>query len=337
MQLAEKIELLSKLGLRLENLTEKDEAILETAYFKNRWFVVENTKLALANIRQSFLKTDALKEWTGKYNCEPAQPKQVAIIMAGNIPLVGIHDLITVFLSGHFAVVKLSDKDQTLIPWIVDLMEEINPAVKGLFRFEERLKGFDAVIATGSNNTARYFEEYFSKVPNIIRKNRNAIAVLKGEETREELRLLGKDVFEYFGLGCRSVSKIYVPKGYDFNFLMETFHEFNDIVLNNKYKNNFDYNYTLFILNSIKHFMNGCILVKEDELLQSRIGSLHYEFYDDQKDLETKIQSKLDQIQCVVGTTSFEGIDIIPFGKSQEPSITQYADGVDTMAFLQSL
>ena len=201
----------------------------------------------------------------------------------------------------------------------------------------DRLANFDAVIATGSNNTARYFDQYFGKYPNIIRKNRNAIAVLDGKENESELKALGRDVFQFFGLGCRNVSKVYLPKGYEFEPLLEALHTYNELVLHNKYKNNFDYNYTLLIMNKIPHQSNGCVLMTEDTSLQSRIASLHYEYYEDKDQLQKDLENKKEEIQCAVGRVDLDGISVFPFGKAQQPALMDYADGVDTMEFLLSI
>jgi len=198
------------------------------------------------------------------------------------------------------------------------------------------LQGLDGVIATGSNNSARYFEAYFGKYPNIIRKNRNAVAILNNKETKEDLAKLGTDIFQYFGLGCRNVAKIYVPEDFDFDQLLEALHEHKEIVMHDKYKNNFDYNYTLIILNSVAHKSNGCILLTEDASLQSRIAQLHYEFYKDEADLNTKLTSVESEIQCVVGQ-AVKGWSTIPFGQAQVPGLSDYADGVDTLEFLLGL
>lgn len=337
MTLSDRIKILSQLGDRLSEFSEKDEAVFQMAYLKNKWFTTENIKKSIHNIRTYFLNTEALQSWVAKYNFGEQTPQTVGLIMAGNIPLVGFHDVLATFISGHKMMIKLSDKDQVLLPWILDLMKGIAPEVEQSYTFQERMANFDVVIATGSNNTARYFESYFSKYPHIIRKNRNAVAVLTGTESPKDLSDLGKDIFEYFGLGCRNVAKIYVPENFNFEILMEALHEYKDIILHNKYKNNFDYNYTLFILNKVQHYMNGCILVLEDDNIQSRIASLHYEKYSDKEDLKQKLTSKRTEIQCVVGAQPIEGFDVIPFGKSQQPRLDQYADGVDTLSFLTNL
>jgi hypothetical protein len=198
----------------------------------------------------------------------------------------------------------------------------------------EPLRGYDAVIATGSNNTARYFEQYFRDKPYIIRRNRNAVAVLNGLETESDMLALGRDVFTYFGLGCRNVSKLYVPHGYQFDALLETLHEYRELAMHDKYKNNFDYNFTLFILNNMPHLNNGCLLLREDASLQSRIASVHYEYYDDLYELDALLATKTEEIQCVVGNVRLETTLVLPFGSTQEPSLVDYPDGVDVMAFL---
>jgi len=234
-------------------------------------------------------------------------------------------------------MIKVSDKDKFVLPFIVEILAKKDERTNNYFKFVERIQGFDAVIATGSNNSARYFEAYFGKYPNIIRKNRTAIAVLDGTETESEIFELGIDIFKYFGLGCRNVSKIFVPKGYNFDLFLETTHRYNDIIHHNKYKNNFDYNFTLYILNQRHHLNNGCILLIEDKSLHSRIASLHYEYYEDQNALQRRITENKDQIQCVVSKKQFEEVSNVGFGGAQNPGLMDYADGVDTIDFLLTL
>jgi len=261
----------------------------------------------------------------------------VALIMAGNIPLVGFHDWLCVFVAGHRAKVKLSDKDKRLLPLLVKKMGDWKHESWAFTEFlgeGDRMAGFDMVIATGSNNTARYFEQYFGKYPHIIRRNRNAVAVLSGLETPEEMHALGQDIFSYFGLGCRNVSKLYVPHGYQFDALLEALHEYRELIHHDKYKNNFDYNFTLYIMNGLAHKNNGCLLLKEDPALQARIASVHYEYYDDLQELDALLADKRDEIQCVVGNIKVKDFEVLPFGKSQEPGLSDYPDGVDVMRFL---
>ena len=248
---------------------------------------------------------------------------------------------------GHISMIKLSDKDSYLLPYFLKLLTQFNGACAKYFKVVDKLKDFDAVIATGSNNAARYFENYFKDYPHIIRKNRNAVAILDGTETEEEIVELGQDVFQYFGLGCRNVSKIYVPEGYDFTKLLETFHQFNRIILHSKYKNNYDYNYALLMMNNVKYMSNGAIILKEDQAIQSRIATLHYEFYSDKSELVNILLSQQDYIQCVVSNklesewskqkTADTNLQLLPLGQAQCPSLMDYADGVDTINFLLTL
>jgi len=355
---------------------ELDQAI-QQSYLENKWFTEENTRKALSAIAHEFLDKAKLEAWVAQYRHlsslghlslshsslghsslghsslvpEPNDPmttndpmtpnapmsKTVALIMAGNIPLVGFHDWLCVFVAGHRAKVKLSDKDKRLLPFLVKKMGEWAHESWAYTEFlseGDRLTDFDMVIATGSNNTARYFEQYFGKYPHIIRRNRNAVAVLSGMETAEELQALGQDIFSYFGLGCRNVSKIYVPHGYHFDTLLEALHEYREMINHDKYKNNFDYNFTLYIMNGIPHKNNGCLLLKEDTSLQARIASVHYEYYDELQDLDALLAEKRDEIQCVVGKIKVNGFTVLPFGQSQKPTLNDYPDGVDVMRFL---
>lgn len=369
MTLQQRIDLLAELGhyLRTGGDEDLDQAIRQS-YHENKWFTEENTRKALNAIADEFLDKAKLETWVGGYRylaslghlsslddigslgaehndpmtndaMTPNAPlsKTVALIMAGNIPLVGFHDWLCVFVAGHRAKVKLSDKDKRLLPLLVKKMGEWKHESWAFTEFigeGDRMTNFDMVIATGSNNTARYFEQYFGKYPHIIRRNRNAVAVLSGLETQEEMHALGQDIFSYFGLGCRNVSKLYVPHGYHFDALLEALHEYREIILHDKYKNNFDYNFTLFIMNGLPHKNNGCLLLKEDSALQARIASVHYEYYGDLQELDELLATKRDEIQCVVGKIKVKDFNVLPFGKSQEPGLSDYPDGVDVMRFL---
>lgn len=340
MLLQERINLLAELGqyIRSGGDDKLDQAIVQS-YQENQWFTEENSRHALNAIALEFLAQEKLEAWAAQYPIKDQDfpEKTIGLVMAGNIPLVGFHDWLCVFVSGNRARVKLSDKDKRLLPFLVHKMGEWHQESRAYTEFlgeGDRLSGFDAVIATGSNNTARYFEQYFGKYPNIIRRNRNAIAVLNGLETLEDMQALGRDIFSYFGLGCRNVSKLYVPHGYHFDALLEALHEYRELANHNKYKNNFDYNFTLYILNQMPHLSNGCLLLREDPALQARIASVHYEYYDDLYDIDTMLADKQEEIQCVVGNIKLRDYEVLPFGKSQEPGLSDYADGVDVMGFL---
>jgi hypothetical protein len=233
-------------------------------------------------------------------------------------------------------LIKLSSQDKQLIPYILDKLTEIEPGFKEQFEFIERLKDFDAVIATGSNNTSRYFEYYFSKVPHIIRKNRNSIAVLSGKESREELRALGHDIFDYYGLGCRNVSKFYIPKGYNFNTFFESIEDFKSVADHHKYNNNYDYNKSIFLVNMDKHLDNGFLLLKEDKRMASPLAVVYYEEYESIREVEKELLENKEGIQCIISSSDLS-VNILPFGQSQRPGLWDYADGIDTMAFLRGL
>lgn len=335
MQLQERINTMVKLGEKLKEKDEYLEAIMLRTKYNNGWFTLENQRKSIDNIRDFYLDEKMLLKWVAPYNIpERTIPKNVGIVMAGNIPLVGFHDLLSVFVAGHRCVIKLSEKDQFLLPYFLKILKEIDSRTEGYFLLANRLKNIDAVIATGSNNSSRYFEYYFSKMPNIIRKNRNAVAALSGQETPEELLRLGNDVFQYFGLGCRNVSKVYVPQEYEFEPLMEALHEYREIVRHNKYKNNFDYNFAIQVLNKNTYKSNGCVLVTENKAISSRVGELYYEHYIGPKELERELNHRAEEIQCVVAKAEFLKLPTIPFGEAQKPQLWDYADGVDTMSFL---
>ncbi len=336
MKLSERINALVKLGDQLLSGDEFLEALMHRTYHNNKWFTIENQKQAVNAIGQLFLEESKIRKWLNQYSIPDLTPssKKVGIVMAGNIPLVGFHDFICVFIAGHQSIIKLSDKDPYIFPYLLKVLTKIDPRTESYFEIATNLKGFDAVIATGSNNSSRYFDYYFSKIPSIIRKNRNAIAVLNGQEDQEDLLDLGKDVFNYFGLGCRNVAKIYVPENYQFDFLLETLHEYRKIVQHNKYKNNFDYNFAIQVLNKVPYFSNGCIIIVENKSLQSRVGELYFEYFTDIESLEKEIDSRKEEIQCVIAKDGLLHTETLPFGKAQQPELWDYADGVDTLGFL---
>ena len=256
--------------------------------------------------------------------------------MAGNLPLVGFHDLLCVLVAGHKAIVKLSSDDRVLLPYLITQIRTFAPEWAEAVAFtDDKVTEYDAVIATGSDNTARYFEYYFGKKPHIIRKNRHSVAVLTGEETPEELQDLGKDIFLYYGLGCRSVSKLFVPQGYDFDLLFQAIYPYKDIIEEQKYANNYDYNKAVYLMSLYKLLENGFLLLKEDEHYGSPIATLFYEYYTNKETLKKKLATDREKIQCVVGHNFIDGE--IPFGQTQTPKLWDYADGVNTLTFLLNL
>ena len=314
--------------------TEQFREVFEKAEQQNSWFTSSNLEFAFASWREA-LSENKVKQWLRAYGTEGrSASKTVLIIMAGNIPLVGFHDLLCVWVSGHRAIVKLSSNDRVLLPYLVEQIGNFAPewAESTLFS-DEKISNFDAVIATGSNNTARYFEYYFGKKPHIIRKNRHSVAVLSGEETPEELYCLGKDIFQYYGLGCRNVSKLFVPKGYDFNLLFQAIYPYKDIIQEQKYANNYDYNKAVYLMSLFRLIENGFLLLKEDKGYGSPIATLFYEYYTDKEAMREELKAKADEIQCVVSRGFIK--EEIAFGQTQHPTLWDYADGVDTLKFLK--
>ena len=305
---------------------------VEMAHHYNGWFTEENCIHAFQEWGNTLTQSN-IENWLNNYDLSRNKEKTVALIMAGNIPLVGFHDLLSVLITGNKALVKLSSSDQRLIPLLVEYLKYVEPYFEDRIVFtKEKLTHFDAVIATGSNNTARYFEYYFSKKPNIIRKNRNSVAVLTGKETTAELTDLGEDIFRYFGLGCRSVSKIFVPSNYDIDQFYKAMFGYNDIINHNKYANNYDYNKAVYLMSEFKILDNGFLLLKEENSYASPIASVFYEKYENISDLKNKLISEKDKIQCIVSSNFIDGE--IAFGQTQKPSLNDYADGVDTVEFL---
>ncbi|WP_262420321.1 acyl-CoA reductase [Flagellimonas meishanensis] len=319
----------SEVSNRFDNFQDA----VQLAGQQNGWFTEENIMHA---IRQwaLLLTEDNLTQWLSKYVLpKDSKPKTIGIIMAGNIPLVGFHDFLCVLLSGNSVLAKLSSNDKTLMPFIAEHIMQLEPTLKDRISFTEgRLEDFDAIIATGSNNTSRYFEYYFGKRPNIIRKNRNSVAILTGHETQEQLLALGEDVFRYFGLGCRNVSKIFVPKGYAFEPFFNAFFSYKDTINHHKYANNYDYNKAVYLMSDFKILYNGFLILKEDESFSSPIATLFYSHYDSEDALRQKLEGQMEFIQCVVSNGKYA--NDVPFGETQKPRLNDYADGVDTMDFL---
>ncbi|HEY0066263.1 MAG TPA: acyl-CoA reductase [Flavisolibacter sp.] len=325
-------ELLVRLGSYMLSEEEQWSLAKDRAWSANNWFTPEFIDLAAKNIAENFLQEEPLSRLISQYDIpdEQSSPKAVGIVMAGNIPLVGFHDLLCVFLSGHNARVKPSSKDHVLVEHLAEKLVEWNPGTAHQIQLSERLVGCDAYIATGSNNTSRYFEYYFRNVPSIIRKNRTSVAILSGNETKEELERLADDVYQYFGLGCRNVTQLFVPREYDFIPLLGAFRKYHHLADHNKYRNNYEYNLAVHILNNRYYMSNESILLVEDPSPFSAIAQLHYQFYDDAAALESSLRGN-DSIQAIVGLGG------LPFGGAQCPQITDYADGVDTMKFLGEL
>jgi len=334
MNLQARIQAFTKLGEYFKNdfTSEKDEQIY-SAKVTNAWFTEESIKGAI-NAWVEQLNDEMLTAWINPYKLKEVEsPKRVLIIMAGNIPLVGFHDFLAVLISGHKVVIKLSSNDNVLIPLIIEKLIEIAPEFSSRIEFIEDIKDkkFEAVIATGSDSSSKYFEYYFKDAKRIIRKNRRSVAILDGTETKRELEGLANDVFAYFGLGCRNVSKVFLPKGYDLNKLFEAFYPYSNVVDHKKYGNNYDYNKAIFLMGSNKLIENGFLLLKEEKSLLSPVAMLYYEFYSNVDLIEEFIEDNKDLLQCVVSH------DKIPFGSTQKPNLWDYADGVDTVEFLRDL
>ncbi|MGX1930338.1 acyl-CoA reductase [Flagellimonas sp. 2504JD4-2] len=310
--------------------------VLVRAEQQNSWFTKENLLYTLEH--WSLLLTEEnLMQWLSKYTFAKEQkPKTIGVVMAGNIPLVGFHDFICILLSGNKVLAKTSSNDNVLLPFLSDFLMQEDQSLQGSIEYTEgKFEHFDAVIATGSNNTSRYFEYYFGKKPNIIRKNRNAVAILTGNESEEQLTALGEDIFRYYGLGCRNVSRVYIPQDYDFDKLFNALFSFKDIIHQTKYANNYDYNKAVYLMSGFKILDNGFLILKEDASFSSPIASLFYTFYNSESDLKNELTSKAEDIQCIVSDGLFD--NEIAFGRTQKPKLDDYADGVDTMKFLLEL
>ncbi len=315
----------------LHGRTTELEQVMKLAYQHNKWFTVPDQVQAVSAIA-AMLESRKLSQWLSAYPLPVAFSKTVGIIMAGNLPAVGFHDLLCVLLAGHKAMMKCSSDDNILMQWLAkQLAADLNAS--GRIVFTDRLKNMDAVIATGSDNSARYFEFYFSKIPKIIRKNRNSVAVLAGNESDEDLANLGADIFSYFGLGCRNVSKLYVPAGYDFNILFKAFQPWSHLMDHNKYMNNYDYHRAVYLMNREPFLTNNFVILKESEQTASPVSVVHYHFYENEKALRYHLEEIKDKLQCIVSSSKGD----IPFGQTQKPEPWDYADGVDTIQFLAEI
>ncbi len=337
----------TRLGQYLLSYDNELQHLVDTAKHYNAWFTPEQTEKAVKAIG-SMLNEKDLDTWFKKEEAEGSKgddkagmsgQKTVGLVLAGNIPLVGFHDILCVLAAGHTALIKLSSQDKHLTPHILSKLVEIEPSFGTQIRYTERLENFDAVIATGSNNTSRYFEYYFKNVPHIIRKNRNSIAILTGDESQEELSCLGNDIFDYYGLGCRNVSKLYVPEGYDFKSFFEAIESFKDVINHHKYNNNYDYNKSIFLVNLEHHLDNGFLLLrKASDSLSSPLATLYYDEYQDLASLEKTFETRTDEIQCITGKVKLKlPVQQVDFGCSQKPRLWDYADNINTIQFLLTL
>lgn len=332
MTLQQRIDLLVELGRYIQNNSRDWQDVKESAYRANPWFIPQFIDMASANIAEQFLQKDKLENWATRYNIPATNPKPmtVGLVMAGNIPMVGFHDLLSVFITGHKQLIKLSSKDEVLIKHLILVMTELYPALRDLITIApQNLKGCEAYIATGSNNSGRYFDYYFGKYPNIIRKNKTSVAIVDGKESAEELEKLADDIQTYFGLGCRNVTKLYVPEDYHFEPLLRALNKYEYYADFHKYKHNYDYQLALLMMGNKKYMTNGTVLLSQNESLFTAVSQVHYETYTSKDQLGSL--RNLPDVQCVVGHEQ------TPFGEAQKPGLMDYADKVDTVAFALSL
>ena len=331
MNVQERLNLLVQLGNYMQSDSEDWNAAKHGAYLQNQWFIPQFIQLAVTNICREYLKENILRKAAEQYKIgEPIQPKIVGIVMAGNVPLVGFHDFLCVFLSGHHAAIKLSSKDDVLLPFLLSKMKSWNDEFVTYVTVAETLKNCDAYIATGSNNSSRYFEFYFAKYPHIIRKNKTSVAIIEGNETDKELSLLADDISLYFGLGCRNVTKLFVPEGYDFIPLLEALKKYDYFLEFHKYKNNYDYQFALLIMSNRFYMNNGSVLLAENASAFAPVAQLNFSYYNSMKETVSTLQNNSD-VQCIVGHHH------IPFGNAQKPCFSDFADGTDTLQFLSTL
>lgn len=333
MNLLKRIDLLIRLGQYILSDNERWLEAKQNAERANSWFIAEFIEKATHNIARQFLNAEKLQAFTERYLLlnHNKRYKTVGLVMAGNVPLVGFHDWMCTFLSGHNVSLKTSLKDEVLIKHLIGQLYEWDNSIKNQVVFAELLKGCDAYIATGTNNTARYFDYYFGKYPHIIRRNRSSVAILTGSETKAHMEGLSDDIHLYFGLGCRNATKIFVPEGYDFKPLLSAFNKYDYFIDHNKYKNNYDYQLAIHLINQKYYMTNGSLLLSENQAVFSPISQVNYEYYMNKETLKNNLNQNCNDIQCIIGN------DFVPFGRAQSPSVTDYSDGVDTMEFLKRL
>ena len=336
MTVKEKIEALSLVGEAMANGYFSN--LVQPAYQQNGWFTPANIAFATEQWAE-LLQAKKIESWVSKYELAATNSKNVGLVMAGNIPFAGLHDMISVLVAGHRAVIKCSSKDTVLMRGVADFLTANAKCFSNAIQFETNtLRDCDAIIATGNDNSARYFEYYFKNKRHVLRKNRNGVAVLSGKETDQEIKGLGKDVFTYFGLGCRNVSKLFVPRGYDFNQVFKQFYDWKEIAQHNKYFSNYEYNKTVYLLNQEPLLENGFLVLRETQELSSPVGVLFYEYYDDEVALKDQLKAMASKIQCIVSSTDLTENNLFtPFGNAQCPSLADYPDGIDTLSFLSTI
>lgn len=338
MNIKDRISCLANTGQVMLQQNNADNEVYHRAKANNQWFTLDFIQMAVASICNEFLVADKLTHWINQYDIKALERrKTLGIIMAGNIPLVGLHDFICGYLLGFDLQLKLSTKDRVLMNYFLEILSQFDVKLTEKIKVVETLQQLDAVIATGSNNTNRYFDYYFRNIPSILRKNRNSVAILNGQETEEDVAKLGDDIFMFFGLGCRNVSTLYVPQGYDVTVLFPCFEKYNFLFQHSKYMNNYDYNRTLLLMNGTPHLANDFCIIKEDKTIASRIAEVHVAYYTDVAALQKEIRSAADEIQCIVSNLKLSELDVLNFGDSQSPTLADFADKVDTIAFLTAL
>jgi len=336
MNYSQRVEVLTCLGDIFRHVDE-NHPVLFKAHTENAWFTIPNQMRAIKQWSE-VLEVNQIENWLKKYDLpNESSEKTVAIVMAGNIPLVGLHDLICVLAAGFKVLVKPSSDDAVLMEWVITCLKQKFASLDARIQVikDKKLEGFDAVIATGSNNSFRYFEYYFKDKASLLRKNRNSIAILAGDESETELDLLADDILTYFGMGCRNVSKVLIPEGFDIKLLIHKLEKYNDYIHHHKFANNYTYHKAIFLMNFNEHLDAGFLIIKQDPKIAAPIGVLFYDFYKNMEEVESLILEKKDELQCIVSKLALK--DAIPYGSSQKPSLETYADGEDTLMFLSKL
>lgn len=337
--LQQRIESLVVLGKIIRLYPKALSDAVNKACMENPWFTQEGYGYMLSAIEENFLNQEKLDNFAQSYPglASYRTSKRVGLIMAGNLPLVGFHDLLCVILAGHRCQIKQAEKDQWVWPVLVHLWKNDYPALIDYIGFEERLSGFDAVIATGSNLSSRYFHKYFGQYPHLIRQNRNSLALLTGDESSVELELLGQDIFAFYGLGCRNVSSLILPLGFDIKQLLDCWRPYDYVINNHKYKHNFDYHLATLIINNLPYHENGFVILQPNSQLASKVAMVHYQTYDNLSETLAFLSNQDQLIQVIVSQKKLPGWKHVYFGTSQQPELNDFADRVDTLAFLLQL
>lgn len=314
-----------------DRLSLEYDEVIARAEINNPWFIKTFVLQALG-VWADALTENGVDKWLKSYP-QGKTAKNISVIGAGNIPLVAFHDCISVLASGHNLWLKCSTDDEILLPFIINRLLSFEKSLENSLELKTQgLQKADALIATGSNNSARYFEYYFRHMPMILRKNRSSVAVITDEVSNETLESLADDMFSYFGKGCRSVGKLFVPENFNIQRVFENSVKYSYFKNHNKYVNNFDYHRAIYLMNQDKFLENDFFVIRESDKMHAPVGVCFYERYSDLDKVKEKVNALSDELQVISGLDESAAI-----GCNQMTTLLDYADGVDTMEFLQGV